>query len=102
MTWLLYELAKNPSQQKRLQKEVAEFFEAVDGREMTYEDLKLMPFMTKCIMETLRLWPAVANGTFREMQFDDYIKGANGEDVLIPKGTYVRIFNWSRHRNPGA
>mmetsp|Transcript_1282 Transcript_1282/g.1636 ORF Transcript_1282/g.1636 Transcript_1282/m.1636 type:complete len:195 (-) Transcript_1282:420-1004(-) len=67
---------------------------------MTYKDLANLKFMTKCIMETLRLWPAVANGTFREIQFDDYIKGPDGKDVLIPKGTYCRVINWSRHRNP--
>ena len=48
----------------------------------------------------LRLWPAVPNGTFREIQFDDTIKGKNGEDVVIKKGTLVRLVNWSRHRNP--
>ena len=24
--------------------------------------------MTKCITETLRMWPALANGTFRELE----------------------------------
>lgn len=46
------------------------------------------------------LWPAVANGTFREIQFDDTIKGKDDEDVVIKKGTLVQIVNWSRHRNP--
>ena len=51
-------------------------------------------------METLRLWPALTNGTYRETIADDYIIGYNGEKVMIPKGTYIQIPNWSRHRNP--
>lgn len=101
MTWLLYELAKAPELQQRLQAEVDEFFALIGERNPTYQDLFNMPFMTKCIMETLRLWPAVANGTFRQIQFDDYITGPGGKQVRLPKGTHVRIFNWSRHRNPG-
>ena len=49
--------------------------------------------------ETLRLWPAVPNGTFRELQYDDYIIGSDGEEVRLPKGTYVQINNWCRHRS---
>jgi len=100
LSWLLYELSQNPQVLERLQQEVDAFHVALNGRKPVYEDLQLLPFMTRCIMETLRLWPAVTNGTFREILFDDYITGPNGEDVKLPKGTYVRIVNWSRHRNP--
>jgi hypothetical protein len=51
-------------------------------------------------LQTLRLWPAVANGTFRELQFDDYVVGAGGEEVKLKKGTYVQVTTWPRHRNP--
>jgi len=100
LTWLIFELAKNMQLQKRLQDEIDGFFEKLNGRDMTYQDLSSLSFMTKCIMETLRLWPAVANGTFREIQFDDTISGSDGELVKLPKGTYVQLVNWSRHRNP--
>mmetsp|Transcript_19364 Transcript_19364/g.25226 ORF Transcript_19364/g.25226 Transcript_19364/m.25226 type:complete len:575 (+) Transcript_19364:164-1888(+) len=99
LTWLLFELAKNLDIQKKLQKEVDAFFLSLDGRDMKYEDLQGLEFMTKCIMETLRLWPAVANGTFRQFRFDDYIKGPNGESVKVPKGTLCQITNWNRHRS---
>ena len=55
--------------------------------------------MTQCITETLRMWPALANGTYRELERDDYITGLNGEKVLVKKGTYCQIINWTRHRN---
>mmetsp|Transcript_2120 Transcript_2120/g.4105 ORF Transcript_2120/g.4105 Transcript_2120/m.4105 type:complete len:492 (+) Transcript_2120:1756-3231(+) len=100
LTWLLFELAKHPQYQKELQREVDAFFEEIGNRAVEYEDLKKLPFMTRCWTETLRLWPAVANGTFREIQFDDQITGPNGQPVPIKKGTYVQIVNWSRHRNP--
>ena len=50
--------------------------------------------------KTLRLWPAVPNGTFRELEEDDYIIGKNDKPVLLKKGTYIQIFNWAKHRNP--
>ena len=39
--------------------------------------------MTKCITETLRLWPALANGTYRELERDDYLIGHNNEKVEL-------------------
>ena len=103
MTWFLYELAKNPDIQKKLQKELDEKIWNVcksENREISYDDFKNTPYLTKCIVETLRLWPAVCNGTFREMEYDDWITGSNGEKVILPKGTRVQISTWSRHRNP--
>lgn len=54
LSWLMFELARHPDIQKRLQQEVDEFFKELDGRDMTYQDLTKLPFMTRCIMETLR------------------------------------------------
>ena len=49
-------------------------------------------------METLRLHTAVPNGSFRVLIEDDVIKGKDGM-VNVPKGTFVQIFNYSRHLN---
>ena len=100
MTWLTYEMARNPRFQARLHEECDAFFKRLNGRKMEYEDCEHLPFLTLCVMETLRLWPAVANGTYRELQYDDAIVGPGGREVSIPKGTYVQIQNWTRHRNP--
>eukprot|EP00041_Stephanoeca_diplocostata_P026288 m.705691 g.705691 ORF g.705691 m.705691 type:complete len:184 (-) comp22928_c0_seq11:40-591(-) len=51
-------------------------------------------------MEVLRLWSIIPAGTFRELQFDDYIRGPGGTQVKIPKGTPVQIPTWCRHRDP--
>ncbi|CAE7843340.1 CYP714A1 [Symbiodinium necroappetens] len=100
MTWLLFELARNPLIQSSVQAEVDDFFRGLDGRDPNYQDLSRLPLLDRCITETLRLWPAVANGTFRRLQFADTVKGADGREVHLPKGTLINIVNWSRHRNP--
>ena len=99
LTWLLYEISKNQSLQLRLQKEVDEFWREVKDKDITFNDLKKLKFMTRCVMETLRLWPAVANGTFRKLDTDIEIKGKHNKSVLIPKNNIVQIFNWSKHRD---
>eukprot|EP00413_Alexandrium_margalefii_P009958 CAMPEP_0204530058 /NCGR_PEP_ID=MMETSP0661-20131031/10406_1 /ASSEMBLY_ACC=CAM_ASM_000606 /TAXON_ID=109239 /ORGANISM="Alexandrium margalefi, Strain AMGDE01CS-322" /LENGTH=235 /DNA_ID=CAMNT_0051536119 /DNA_START=62 /DNA_END=769 /DNA_ORIENTATION=+ len=100
MTWLLFELARNPKLQRELQQEVDTFFAALAGRDPTYRELSRLPLMDGCITETLRMWPAVPNGTFRRLQFDDTVTGPGGKGVLLPRGTAVQIANWPRHRNP--
>ncbi|CAE8612551.1 unnamed protein product [Polarella glacialis] len=100
MTWFLFELARHPEIQAALQLELDEFFSGLAGRDPEYRDLSKLSLMDRCITETLRLWPAVANGTFRQLQFGDTVKGADGQEVKLPKGTLVHIVNWSRHRNP--
>jgi cytochrome P450 len=41
----------------------------------------------------------VPQGTFRQLAFDDMVH-VGEEKVKVPKGTYVQILNWTRHRNP--
>lgn len=100
MTWLLFELSRHPEYQAELQAEMDAYFASLGGREPDFHDLGRMPFLDRCITETLRLWNSVPNGTFRQLQFDDFVKGATGEEVMIPKGTSMNIVTWSRHRNP--
>ena len=71
----------------------------LNGREMTYSHCNRLPFLTRCVMETLRLWTAVPNGSFRQLQYEDEIHGPGGNMVLLPKGTFVQVVNWMRHRS---
>ncbi len=98
LTWLIYELCKNQTWQRKLQREVDNFWEIKKNNKITTNDFRKLPFMTRCIMETLRLHTAVPNGSFRELMEDDYIRGKNGM-IKVPKGTYIQIFNYSRHLN---
>mmetsp|Transcript_3323 Transcript_3323/g.8034 ORF Transcript_3323/g.8034 Transcript_3323/m.8034 type:complete len:545 (+) Transcript_3323:2-1636(+) len=99
MTWLVYELCRRPHYQQRVQAEVDKMFNELD-RPMCYDDMDKLPFLSRCITETLRLWPAVPNGTFRQLEQDDHVRGPDGKQVTLPKGTFVQIANWLRHRNP--
>jgi len=100
LSFLMYEISKNPESQYTLQTEIDLFWKMQEEHPITYEDFKRLPYMTRCINETLRLWSPIPNGTYRELIEDDYIIGINNEKVIVPKGTYVQIPNWSRHRNP--
>lgn len=97
LTWLLYELCKNPKYKQELIKEIDSYW--LNHDEPSYDTLHELPFMTKCITETLRMWPALANGTYRELEHNETIKGIDGNPVIVKKGTYVQIMNWNRHRN---
>jgi cytochrome P450 len=108
LTWLIYELAKDPAYQQRMVDEVDEFWRKFDGRPIGtgepdsvefVEFMKASPFMTKCITETLRLWPVVPNGTFRQLSYDDQVKGPGGKMVPLKKGTFVQITTVGRHRD---
>jgi cytochrome P450 len=101
MSWLLYEVCRNKSIQHKLRAEVNAMFDSIKpGETFNYMHLENLPYMTRCLAETLRLWPVVPNGTFRALQFDDTIKGPDGKDVKLKKGTYVQVTNWMRHRAP--
>jgi benzoate 4-monooxygenase len=101
MTWMLLELARHKDIQQKVRADIDAFFKELGGRDPTYRDLasEKLDLLDRCVTETLRMWPAVPNGTFRQLQYDDSVKGKNGEDVMLPKGTPVMITNWQRHRN---
>jgi cytochrome P450 len=102
MSWLIFEACQQPDIQRKLQQESDAFFASTTGAkgDIAYDDLQRLPFMTRCLAETLRLWPVVPNGTFRQLQFDDTVTGPHGEDVPVKAGTFVQIANWMRHRSP--
>lgn len=97
MTFFCLEMAKNSKYQDTICNEIDNYFK--NNSIVTYEGLENFPFLSRCWTEILRLWPAIPNGTFRQLQYDDYITGKDGEDVKLKKGTYVQITNWSRHRS---
>jgi cytochrome P450 len=99
LSFLMYEISKNDDIQYTLQTEIDLFWRTQKDRPITYDDFKKLPFMTRCIMETLRLWSPIPNGTYRELIEDDYIIGIDDKKVFVPKGTYIQIPNWSRHIN---
>ena len=101
LSWLIFEVAKNKNIYDKLQHEIDTFwYQKKESHTITYNDLKTLTYMTRCIMETLRLWTSIPNGTSRELIEDEVITGKNEEVIKIPKGTYIQVPNWTRHRNP--
>eukprot|EP00732_Lithocolla_globosa_P003802 Lithocolla_globosa_v1_NODE_3203_length_1734_cov_4.275759.p1 type:complete len:501 gc:universal NODE_3203_length_1734_cov_4.275759:1607-105(-) len=97
LSWALYEIAKNPEIQAKLQAEVKAQHQQIsqESRPYSYADLFRLPYVTKVINETLRLWPVVSNGTLRELGQDEVILG-----YTIPKGTRTITPHWTIHRDP--
>lgn len=99
MSWLLFEISQQPELQRRLQAEADALFEKSGGN-IAYQDLgPSLPLTGRCLLETLRKWPVVPNGTFRETVAEDFVTGLDGSKVRVPKGTFVQITNWMRHRS---
>jgi len=99
LTWCCYELAKNPAIQDRLRAEIDSVIDVELQRPLTYDDLSALPYLTRVLHETLRLWPIVHYGTFRELMTSAKVKGANGASVEIPAGTCVQIPHYSVHHS---
>lgn len=100
MTWCQYELAKNPQHQTRVRAEVDALYNELEleKRDMNYGDLQKLPFMSRVITETLRLWPSVPNGTFREIESGGVqITGRDGKLITLPAGTQCNIPVWLLH-----
>ena len=92
-------MSRTPSIQARVRAEIDALYAELEKskREMNYDDMQKLPYLSRVITETLRLWPSVPNGTFREFEHDDQIKGKGGKMVTIPKGIQVNIPVWLLH-----
>ncbi|KAL8039604.1 hypothetical protein ABFX02_10G046900 [Erythranthe guttata] len=83
LTWTAYLLSKDPSSLRRAQEEVDS---VLQGRLPTYEDIKNLKFLTRCIMESMRLYPHPPV-LLRRAQVADVLPGDYkvnpGQDVMI-------------------
>ncbi len=91
LCWALYELARQPQIQARVQ---AEIDAAVPGRCPTLADLPRLPYTLQVIKETLRLYPPVyviSRQALAETSVDGY---------RVPKGALVFLSVYTMHRRP--
>ncbi|KAF9599038.1 hypothetical protein IFM89_033383 [Coptis chinensis] len=83
LTWTLYLLSKNSSSLKRAQEEVDR---VLQGRLPTYEDIKQLKYLTRCINESMRLYPHPPV-LIRRAQAPDMLPGNykvnSGQDIMI-------------------
>lgn len=86
MTFALYELAKNPEVQKKLQAEIDDVVRK-NGYDVPYEAIHNMEYLEAVINESLRMYPPVGS-LFRECTKDYKIPELG---IKIEKGTAVNI-----------
>ncbi|XP_017886303.1 cytochrome P450 6k1-like [Ceratina calcarata] len=89
----LYELAKNPTIQKRAREEIREKL-AQHG--MTYEGIQSMKYLQQIMSETLRLYPPAP--LLDRVAVNDY--KIPGTDIVIEKGTPIYVALCGIHRDP--
>nr|XP_023481118.1 docosahexaenoic acid omega-hydroxylase CYP4F3 isoform X1 [Equus caballus]XP_023481119.1 docosahexaenoic acid omega-hydroxylase CYP4F3 isoform X1 [Equus caballus]XP_023481121.1 docosahexaenoic acid omega-hydroxylase CYP4F3 isoform X1 [Equus caballus]XP_023481123.1 docosahexaenoic acid omega-hydroxylase CYP4F3 isoform X1 [Equus caballus] len=97
LAWVLYNLARHPEHQERCRQEVRELLRDREPKEIKWDDLAQLPFLTMCIKESLRLHPPVAA-----------ISRCCTQDVVlpdgrvIPKGNMCVISIFGIHHNPSV
>ncbi|XP_070497146.1 cytochrome P450 6d3-like [Chironomus tepperi] len=86
ISYMIYELARNDELMARAKADIEETLKKHDGK-ITYESIKDMPFIDRCVNETLRKYPALPILN-RECTKDYKIPDM---DFVIKKGTAVII-----------
>ncbi|XP_073076317.1 cytochrome P450 4F2-like isoform X1 [Manis javanica] len=97
LSWILYNLAKHPEYQERCRQEVQELLRDREPKEMAWDDLAQLPFLTMCIKESLRLHPpvvAISRSCTQDLVLPD--------GRVIPKGVICLISIFGIHHNPSV
>ncbi|XP_062966831.1 cytochrome P450 4F2-like [Cynocephalus volans] len=97
LSWVLYNLAKHPEYQERCRQEVRELLRDREPKEIEWDDLAELPFLTMCIKESLRLHPSVPAISRRCTQDVELPDGR-----IIPKGVTCSISIFGTHHNPAV
>ncbi|XP_039723622.1 cytochrome P450 4F6-like isoform X2 [Pteropus medius] len=97
LSWILYNLARHPEYQECCRQEVKELLKDREPKEIEWDDLTKLPFLTMCIKESLRLHPPVT-----------VISRCCTQDILlpdgrvVPKGNVCAISIFGIHHNPSV
>lgn len=97
MSFILYELARNPTVQTRLREDCSKA--SNDQGTISYEDLLELPYLEQVINETLRLWPV---GPFLSKTCTEPVdlELCPGQSVRIEPGVCAIIPFGGIHRDP--
>lgn len=102
-TWLLtsttYELALNPKIQDQLIDEVDRMTNALNGGDITYDEMKSMKYLDMVICEVLRIRPPAVY-IDRVCTKDYTLSLSDNEKLHIEKGSLFWIPIYSYHHNP--
>lgn len=64
ISFIAYELMVSPDCQTKLQKEIDELNEKVDGKPVNYGQIQGMKYLDQVVCETLRKWPSPMTDRF--------------------------------------
>ncbi|KAL5724940.1 carotene epsilon-hydroxylase [Ranunculus cassubicifolius] len=92
LTWTLYLLSKNPSS---LTTALEEIDRVLQGRRPTYDDIKELKYVTRCINESMRLYPHPPV-LIRRAQIPDLLPG----NYKVNSGQDIMISVYNIHRSP--
>jgi len=95
MSFLLLELAANPTIQGAVKDEIVQALENHEGK-LNYDTIKDSPYMDMVISETLRKYP-IASALLRQCTETYHMPGSS---VVLQKGTRVFIPVFALHRDP--
>lgn len=95
MSYMLYEMAKNPTIQDKVILEIDEVLKRHNG-EINYDCLNEMTYLDHVFDETLRKYP-IADPIQRNANSDYKVPGT---DIIIKKGQTVVISCWGIQRDP--
>uniref|UniRef100_A0A2K6EQI4 Cytochrome P450 family 4 subfamily F member 157 n=2 Tax=Propithecus coquereli TaxID=379532 RepID=A0A2K6EQI4_PROCO len=97
LSWVLYNLARHPEYQECCRQEVQELLRDREPKEIEWDDLAQLPFLTMCIKESLRLHPPAPMISRRCTQ--DIVLP---DGRVIPKGVICVISIFGTHHNPAV
>lgn len=96
----LYELAKNPDIQRKVQQEIDEAFKALEHDEVNYEVINSLKYLDCCIDETLRKYPLLQVLTRKCTKNYNVSESDRGPHLVVPKGTLAYIPLLGLQRDP--
>lgn len=116
LAWCLYELARHPAQQARVRAAIRAQTTSLrrPPAQWTFREFHKVTLVTQAVRETLRLWPVVANGPFRETTAPARVRGKavartaddtgpsppDHQTCPLPVPTAFQVPHWTLHRHP--
>ncbi|XP_022104398.1 cytochrome P450 4F22-like isoform X2 [Acanthaster planci] len=95
LSWFLYDMARLPEFQQKCQEEIDDLLVDREDDRLEWDDLSSMPYLTKCLKESLRVHspvPKIMRTLTRPLTFPD--------GRTLPKGTTITIVISDLHNNP--
>ncbi|XP_022104372.1 cytochrome P450 4F4-like [Acanthaster planci] len=94
LSWFMYDMARLPEFQQKCQEEVDSLLADRENDRLEWDDLTSMPYLTKCLKESLRLHSPVPNVMRLLTQSLTFPDGRK-----LPKGTFVAVAINALHHN---